>query len=67
MFCFIDKEHFFALSYQPRGVVDGIDFEATGEVKRIDVARIKERLDSNCIVLLSNLGYSATGEVLNCK
>lgn len=52
---------------QPRGVVNGIDFLSTGEVKKINVARIQERLDSNCIVILSNLGYSASGEVLNCK
>jgi amino-acid N-acetyltransferase len=52
---------------QPRGVVNGIDFGATGEVKKIDVVRIKERLDSNCIVMISNLGYSSSGQVLNCK
>eukprot|EP00850_Spirogloea_muscicola_P006163 SM000029S10458 [mRNA] locus=s29:246061:251286:- [translate_table: standard] len=50
-----------------KGVVDGVDFGATGEVKKVDVARIRERLDNNCIVMLSNLGYSATGEVLNCN
>lgn len=47
--------------------MNGIDFLSTGEVKKIDVVRIRERLDSNCIVMLSNLGYSASGEVLNCK
>lgn len=50
-----------------RGVVDGVDFGATGEVKRLDVARIKKRLDDNSIVILSNLGYSSSGEVLNCN
>ncbi|KAJ7554597.1 hypothetical protein O6H91_05G000400 [Diphasiastrum complanatum] len=55
------------LAAKRRGVVDGIDFGATGEVKKIDVARIKERLDHNCIVMLSNLGYSSSGEVLNCN
>lgn len=50
-----------------RGVVDGVDFGATGEVKRLDIARIKERLENNCIVILSNLGYSSSGEVLNCN
>lgn len=52
---------------KPRGVVHGIDFLSTGEVKKINVSRLKERLDSNCIVILSNLGYSASGEVLNCN
>ncbi|XP_024528790.1 probable amino-acid acetyltransferase NAGS1, chloroplastic [Selaginella moellendorffii] len=55
------------LSAKRRGVVNGVDFGATGEVKKIDAERIKERLDKNCIVLMSNLGYSSTGEVLNCN
>lgn len=52
---------------QRRGVVGGIDFGSTGEVKRIDVRRIQEWLDKECIVIVSNLGYSSAGEVLNCK
>ncbi|KAH7435721.1 hypothetical protein KP509_06G076900 [Ceratopteris richardii] len=50
-----------------RGVVDGVDYGATGEVKRLDVARIRKRLEDNCIVIISNLGYSSSGEVLNCN
>lgn len=49
------------------GVVKGVDYGATGEVKKIDVNRIRERLDHNHIVILSNLGYSSSGEVLNCN
>ncbi|KAJ8439717.1 hypothetical protein Cgig2_009541 [Carnegiea gigantea] len=55
------------LAAKRRGVIKGIDFGATGEVKKVDVARIRERLDAGCIVLLSNLGYSSSGEVLNCN
>uniref|UniRef100_A0A1D1YUY8 amino-acid N-acetyltransferase n=1 Tax=Anthurium amnicola TaxID=1678845 RepID=A0A1D1YUY8_9ARAE len=55
------------LAAKRRGVVEGIDFGATGEVKKIDVSRIRERLDKNCIVVVSNLGYSSSGEVLNCN
>uniref|UniRef100_A0A0D6QUX1 amino-acid N-acetyltransferase n=1 Tax=Araucaria cunninghamii TaxID=56994 RepID=A0A0D6QUX1_ARACU len=55
------------LAAKRRGVVGGIDFGATGEVKRIDVSRIRERLEANCIVIVSNLGYSSSGEVLNCN
>ena len=47
--------------------MEGIDYGSTGEVKKIDVARICERLDQDSIVILSNLGYSSSGEVLNCK
>ncbi|CAI5509641.1 unnamed protein product [Closterium sp. Naga37s-1] len=50
-----------------RGVVGGMDYGATGEVKRVDVARIRSRLDSSCVVLLSNLGFTPAGEVLNCN
>ncbi|MCE3050197.1 putative amino-acid acetyltransferase nags1, chloroplastic [Datura stramonium] len=55
------------IAMKRRGVVEGIDYAATGEVKKIDVSRIRERLDQDSIVLLSNLGYSSSGEVLNCN
>ncbi|KAJ7944534.1 Amino acid acetyltransferase(N-acetylglutamate synthase)-like protein [Quillaja saponaria] len=55
------------LAAKRRGVVDGVDYGATGEVKKIDVSRMCERLDGGCIVILSNLGYSSSGEVLNCN
>ncbi|MBA0840678.1 hypothetical protein Goarm_003244, partial [Gossypium armourianum] len=54
------------LAAKRRGVVEGVDYGATGEVKKVDVARMRERLDGGCIVILSNLGYSSSGEVLNC-
>lgn len=60
-FCFIYN------FWQKRGVVEGVDYGATGEVKKVDVARMRERLNGGCIVILSNLGYSSSGEVLNCK
>ncbi|CAA0841062.1 Probable amino-acid acetyltransferase NAGS2-chloroplastic [Striga hermonthica] len=55
------------LAAKRRGVVEGIDYASTGEVKKIDVSCIRERLDQGSIVLLSNLGYSSSGEVLNCN
>ncbi|GKU98813.1 hypothetical protein SLEP1_g11760 [Rubroshorea leprosula] len=55
------------LAAKRRGVVEGVDYGATGEVKKVDVVRMRERLDAGCIVILSNLGYSSSGEVLNCK
>lgn len=58
---------FLLIFWQRRGVVKGIDFGETGEVKKIDVSRIRDQLDKDCIVVVSNLGYSSTGEVLNCK
>jgi amino-acid N-acetyltransferase len=49
----------------PIGVRDGIDFENTGMVRRIDVNGINGHLDDGSIVLLSPMGYSPTGEVFN--
>jgi amino-acid N-acetyltransferase len=50
---------------RPLGIRAGIDYQHTGEVRRIDVDGIRERLESGAIVLLSPLGYSPTGEVFN--
>ncbi|XP_058080244.1 probable amino-acid acetyltransferase NAGS1, chloroplastic isoform X2 [Magnolia sinica] len=55
------------LAAKRRGVVEGIDYGATGEVKKIDIARIRERLARDCIVIVSNVGFSSSGEVLNCN
>lgn len=50
---------------KPLGVRNGIDFEHTGSVRRIDVEGIKDQLEDGSIVLLSPMGYSPTGEVFN--
>ena len=50
---------------KPIGVRDGIDFEHTGCVRRIDHIGIHKQLTDGSIVLLSPLGYSPTGEVFN--
>jgi amino-acid N-acetyltransferase len=50
---------------RPRGVVDGIDMQYTGEVRRIHAEAIRQRLDGGELVLLSPLGYSPTGEIFN--
>lgn len=50
---------------KPIGVRDGIDFEHTGIVRRIDRHGINKQLEDGSIVLLSPTGYSPTGEVFN--
>jgi amino-acid N-acetyltransferase len=50
---------------RPIGVVDGIDYHHTGEVRRVDRKGIGRLLDERTIVLLSPLGYSPTGEIFN--
>jgi len=50
---------------KPYGVRDGVDFQFTGEIRRIDDTAINKQLADGCIVLLSPLGYSPTGEIFN--
>ena len=50
---------------RPLGIRDGVDYQHTGEVRRIDGEAIHQRLDQGAVVLLSPIGYSPTGEVFN--
>ena len=53
------------ITARPLGVVDGIDFQHTGEVRRIDRKAIQQQLDDNSLVLLPCIGFSPTGETFN--
>jgi len=46
-------------------VVEGIDYCHTGEVRRVDTEALGKLLDDGSIPLVSNLGFSATGEIFN--
>lgn len=50
---------------KPLGVIDGVDLQHTGEVRRVDAVGIQKRLDDGELVMLSPLGYSPTGEAFN--
>lgn len=50
---------------RPYGVVDGVDYLHTGEVRRIDCEAIRQLLEQRNIVLLNHLGHSPTGETFN--
>ncbi len=50
---------------RPIGVLEGVDYQHTGEVRRIDRKGINRLLDERHIVLLSPIGYSPTGEIFN--
>ena len=52
---------------RPLGVVDGIDYGHSGEVRRIDTEAIFRLLEDDNMVLLPHLGFSPTGEVFNLK
>ncbi|MGQ9427158.1 amino-acid N-acetyltransferase [Gilvimarinus sp. F26214L] len=49
----------------PQGVIDGVDLQYTGTVRRINGKAISTALDHGAVVLVSNLGYSLTGEIFN--
>ena len=55
----------YLVTARPIGVVEGVDSQHTGEVRRIDRQGIERLLDERRIVLLSSLGYSPTGEIFN--
>ncbi|MBI5616994.1 MAG: amino-acid N-acetyltransferase [Gammaproteobacteria bacterium] len=50
---------------RPAGVVDGIDLQFTGEVRKVDASAIRRLIDQDDLVLVSPLAYSPTGEVFS--
>jgi amino-acid N-acetyltransferase len=54
------------ITAQPVGVRGGVDFGNTGEMRRLNIPKVEDALDNGDIVLISSIGYSASGEVFNC-
>lgn len=50
---------------RPVGIIDGIDYQHTGAVRKMDMDAIKNIINQNAIVLLSPLGFSPTGDAFN--
>ena len=53
------------LTARPVGIVDGVDFQQSGLVRKVDAAAIRRAIDSGALVLLSPFGFSPTGEAFN--
>jgi amino-acid N-acetyltransferase len=53
------------LTARPVGIVDGIDFQQSGLVRKVDSAAIRSLIDIGAVVLLSPFGFSPTGEAFN--
>lgn len=53
------------LTARPVGIVDGVDFQHSGLVRKVDAAAIQRAMDIGAIVLLSPFGFSPTGEAFN--
>ena len=53
------------LTARPVGIMDGVDFQHSGVVRRVDAAAIQSIIDTGAVVLLSPFGFSPTGEAFN--
>ncbi len=53
------------ITAKPLGVVDGVDMQQTGVVRKVSSEIIQLALNSRAVVLLSPLGFSPTGEAFN--
>ena len=53
------------ITARPLGIIDGVDFQHTGLVRKVDVAGITRSLDAGAMVLISPFGFSPTGEAFN--
>ena len=53
------------ITAKPAGIIDGIDLQHTGLVRKIDAVAMNTLLDLGNVVLLSPLGYSPTGEAFS--
>lgn len=50
---------------RPVGIIDGVDYQRAGTVRKLDKEAITEIINQGSIVLLSPLGFSPTGEAFN--
>jgi len=46
---------------KPYGIRDGVDYQHTGEIRKLRVQKIRRLLDAEMVVLLTPAGYSPTG------
>lgn len=50
---------------RPYGIRNGVDYQHTGEIRKLRVQRIHALLNADMVVSLSPVGYSPTGEIFN--
>ncbi|MDR7378184.1 amino-acid N-acetyltransferase [Rhodoferax ferrireducens] len=53
------------ITARPVGIVDGVDFQHSGLVRKVDTGGITRVLDMGAMLLLSPFGFSPTGEAFN--
>lgn len=53
------------ITARPVGIIDGIDFQHTGFVRKIDAIGLRRAVDLGSLVMMSPFGFSPTGEAFN--
>ncbi len=53
------------ITAQPLGIVNGVDYQHTGRVRKVDAESIRGLLQQQKIILMSPLGFSPTGKAFN--
>ncbi|MCE2679593.1 MAG: amino-acid N-acetyltransferase [Burkholderiales bacterium] len=53
------------ITARPLGIIEGVDLQSTGIVRKVAVDALRHSLDNNAMVLLGPLGFSPTGEAFN--
>jgi len=53
------------ITARPVGILDGVDFQHTGLVRKIDAAGIRRAVEFGALVMVSPFGFSPTGEAFN--
>lgn len=53
------------ITAMPVGVVEGVDFQYTGAVRKVAADALRACLDQHSVVLISPMGLSPTGEIFN--
>ena len=55
------------ITAKPLGILEGIDYQHTGEVRKVDTNSLKINLHAGQIILVSPLAYSPTGDIFNLR
>jgi amino-acid N-acetyltransferase len=50
---------------RPTGILNGIDYKHSGQVRKIDIDALRFAIEEDSIVLLSPLGFSPTGDAFS--
>ena len=53
------------ITAKPIGVIDGVDMEFTGQIRKVNGKAITDKLINQEIVIISPLGFSPIGEIFN--